>query len=225
MENIVISLGGSVIIPDEINTDFLKRFKITISDFVKKGNKVIIVCGGGKLARRYSEAAKKIMKVSDDELDWIGIKATILNAELVKSMFGESAYEKVVNEPNRCITTDKKIIIGSGWKPGWSTDYDAVLLAKQFGAKRIINLSNIEYVYDKDPKKYNDAKKITDISWSSFQKIVGIRWKPSANLPFDPIATKLAKQLKLKVIIAKGTDIANLKKILNNRKFKGTVIQ
>lgn len=225
MGTLVISLGGSVIVQDEINTDFLGKFKIVISDFVKKGNRLIIVCGGGKTARKYCEAAKKIGKISDEELDWIGIKATILNAELVRSMFGRAAYEHVVNEPNKKIVTDKKIIIGSGWKPGWSTDYDAVLLAKQFGAKKIINLSNIEYVYDKDPNKYKDAKKITDIGWSSFQKIVGTRWKPSANLPFDPIAARLSKQLKLKVIIAKVTDIANLKKILNNKKFRGTVIQ
>lgn len=225
MATLIISLGGSVIVQDKINTDFLGKFKEIILSYVERGNRTVIVCGGGKTARRYCEAAKKIGKISDEELDWIGIKATILNAELVKSIFGESAYEKVVNEPNKKIMADKKIIIASGWKPGWSTDYDAVLLAKQFGAKKIINLSNIEYVYDKDPKKNKDAKKITDISWSSFQKIVGTRWKPSANLPFDPIATKLAKRLKLKVIIAKGTDIANLKKILNNRKFRGTVIQ
>jgi uridylate kinase len=225
MGSTVISLGGSIIVPDEINTDFLGKFKIVISDFIKKGNRLIIVCGGGKTARKYCEAAKKIGKVSDEELDWIGIKATILNAELVKFMFGKSAYERVVNEPNKKIVTDKKITIASGWKPGWSTDYDAVLLAKQFGAKKIINLSNIEYVYDKDPNRFSSAKKIENISWNDFRKIVGTRWKPGSNLPFDPIAAKLAKQLKLKVIIAKGTDIANLKKILNNKKFRGTVIQ
>jgi uridylate kinase len=225
MANTIISLGGSVIVPDKINTDFLRKFRGIISDFIKKGNRAVIVCGGGKTARKYCEAAKKAGKISDDGLDRIGIKATILNAELVKSMFGKSAYEKVVNEPDKKITTDKKIIIASGWKPGWSTDYDAVLLAKRFGAKRIINISNIGYVYDKDPGKHKDAKKITSISWSSFQKIIGTRWKPGSNLPFDPVAAKLARQLKMEVIIAKGTDIANLKKILNNSEFKGTVIR
>ena len=225
MDNVVISLGGSVIVPDEIDVGFLDRFRKLILDFVSKGNRVVIVCGGGRLARKYSEAAKKIAKVSDEELDWVGIKATMLNAELVKSMFGRLAYEKAVSEPNKHINTDKKIIIASGWKPGWSTDYDAVMLAKQFGAKRIINLSNIEYVYDKDPKKYSSAKKIEEISWQDFQKIVGKKWKPSANLPFDPVATKLAREWSMEAIIAKGTDIDNLKKILNNREFKGTIIR
>jgi uridylate kinase len=225
MDNVVISLGGSIIVPEDINTDFLKKFRKLILDFIRKGNRAVIVCGGGRLARKYSEAAQKINNVSDDELDWIGIKATVLNAELVKSMFGRLAYEKVVNEPNKHISTDKKIIIGSGWKPGWSTDYDAVLLAKQLRAKRIINLSNIEYVYDKDPKKYSSAKKIESLSWADFQKIVGTKWKPSANLPFDPVATKLAKEWNMEVIIAKGTDIENLKNILLQKEYKGTTIK
>jgi uridylate kinase len=111
MDNVVISLGGSIIVPEDINTDFLKKFRKLILDFIRKGNRAVIVCGGGRLARKYSEAAQKINNVSDDELDWIGIKATVLNAELVKSMFGRLAYEKVVNEPNKHISTDKKIII------------------------------------------------------------------------------------------------------------------
>jgi len=225
MDAVIISLGGSIIVPQEIDTEFLTKFKKIAVDFVKKGNKLVIVCGGGKVARKYSEAAKSISNVSDDELDWIGIKATMLNAELVKSMFGRLAYENVVNEPNKHISTDKKIIIASGWKPGWSTDYDAVLLAKQLKSHRIINLSNIDYLYNKDPNKHKGAEKIESISWQDFQKIVGKRWKPSANMPFDPVATELAKQWKMEAVIAKGTDIENLRKILNNQKFKGTLIK
>jgi len=223
MDALVISLGGSIIVPDEINKDFLKKFKKLAVDFVKNGNRLVIVCGGGRLARKYSEAAKKISDISDDETDWIGIKATMLNAELVKSMFGRLAYESVVNEPNKHTSTDKRIIVASGWKPGWSTDYDAVLLAKQFKSHRIINLSNIDYLYNKDPNKHKDAEKIEEISWEDFQKIVGKKWKPSANVPFDPIATRLAKEWGMEVIISKGTDLGNLKKILNNQEFKGTI--
>ena len=57
---VVISLGGSIIVPDKINVEFLKDFKKLINDFVEKGNKAIIVCGGGKTARLYQNAASKI---------------------------------------------------------------------------------------------------------------------------------------------------------------------
>ncbi|MBW2992356.1 UMP kinase [Candidatus Woesearchaeota archaeon] len=225
MKTIIMSLGGSIIVPDEIDINFLKRFRKLVLDYVKKGNRAVIVCGGGKLARKYNDAAQKLSRVSGEELDWIGIKATIINAELVKSMFNGLVYEAVVNEPNKHISTNKKIIIGSGWKPGWSTDYDAVMLAKQFKADKVINLSNIEYVYDKDPNKYKDAKKIEEISWEDFQKIVGIKYIPNRSWPFDPIASQLAKKWKLEVIIAKGTDLGNLKNVLDGKEFKGTVIR
>lgn len=225
MKTIVMSLGGSIIVPDQVDVNFLKRFRKLVLDFVKKGNRAVIVCGGGRTARRYGDAAQKISKVSNEELDWIGIKATYINAELVKSMFGSLAYENVVTEPNKHVTTSKKIIVGSGWKPGWSTDYDAVLLAKQFKADMVINLSNIEYVYDKDPNKYRNARKIEEMSWADFQKLVGKKYKPNASWPFDPVASELAKQWKMKVIVANGTDLGNLKGILNGGSFKGTTIK
>ena len=115
-------------------------------------------------------------------------------------------------------------MIAAGWKPGCSTDYDAVLLARNFGVKTIINLSNIEKVYTKDPNKYPDARPIDKISWQDFRKIVGDRWDPGLNTPFDPVASKIAEQLRLKVIIAKGTNLKNLEKIIEGKRFVGTRI-
>ncbi|MBN2111594.1 UMP kinase [Candidatus Woesearchaeota archaeon] len=223
--NAVISLGGSIIVPKEIDSSFLEKFRKLILDFVKKGNKVAIVAGGGYTCRWYNKTAEKINRnVSHEDLDWLGIKATKLNAELVRVMFGDLAYEEVIDNPTAKINTNKQIIVGSGWKPGCSSDKDAVLLAINLKMDTVINLSNISYVYDKDPNKYSDAKKLEKISWEEMQKIVGTKWVPGANVPFDPEATKLAKNKKLKVIIAKGTDLENLKNILEGKKYKGTTI-
>lgn len=221
----VISLGGSIIVPEKIDVEFLKEFKQLILDYVKKGHRAIIVAGGGYTCRFYNKAAEKLNNDLDNEdLDWIGIKATKLNAELVRVMFGDSAYKEVIDDPTQPIQTDKKIIIGSGWKPGCSSDKDAVLLAVNFKMDTVINLSNIEYVYDKDPKKFDDAKPLEKISWDEMKSIVGEKWVPGANLPFDPVASKLAAENNLKVIIAKGTDLENLKKILEESEYKGTTI-
>ena len=217
MKTTIISLGGSIIFPGEkINVSFLKEFRKIILSYVKKGNKCAIICGGGGLSRKYVKAAKKITKMGDVGLDWIGISATCMNAFFVKTLFPEKhVHPELVCDYSRKIKTNKKIIIGCGWKPGWSTDYDAVVLAKHLKAKTVINLSNISHAYTKDPRKYNDAKKIEKISWKDFRKIVGDKWSPRLSLPFDPIASKLAQKLKLKVIIAKGTDLKNLKKTKN----------
>ncbi|MBA3064191.1 UMP kinase, partial [Candidatus Woesearchaeota archaeon] len=111
-----------------------------------------------------------------------------------------------------------------GWKPGWSTDYDAIRLAHNFNVKKVINLSDVPYIYNKEPKNNHDARPIKDISWKNFRKMVGDKWDPGLNVPFDPIASKEAEKLGLKVIILKGTDLDNFKNFLDKKEFNGTII-
>jgi uridylate kinase len=223
METTVISLGGSLIVPAEIDVSFLKRFREIMLLYCEK-NRAVIVCGGGMVCRLYQHAAKAISDVPDADLDWIGIRATKLNAELVRAMFGTLAHDKVTDDPLEKIKTDKRIIIGSGFVPGASSDNDAVLLAKNFGANRVINLSNVDHVYDKDPRFFPDAKMFDRMSWEEYTKICGDTWKPGANLPFDPTASKNAKKHGIKVLIMNGRDLKNFTEALHGRKFKGTLI-
>ena len=223
-QTIIISLGGSIIVQDEINIKFLKDFKKLILKYVRQGKKFVIVTGGGKTARDYQSAAKQIGKLSRARLDWIGIYATHLSACLVKEIFGAKAVG-IITDLEKPIKTKKPIIIGAGTKPGWSTDYDAAVLAKYYKAKTIINLSNIDYVYDKDPNKFKNAKPFENISWKDFLKIIGKKWKAGLNSPFDPIASRLAKKMGLKVVMLKGTNLGNLEKFLRGEKFKGTIIK
>ncbi len=227
-QTIVISLGGSLIFPHEIDVDFLKKFKKVILNYIKKGNRIILVTGGGKICRKYNQAAKKLSnKINPKELDWLGIKATKVNAELVRIMFDNFAYYKVLDRPGEKLDKqrNKPIILAGGWKPGASSDNMAVNLAKQFKADKVINLTNIDYVYDKDPNKYKDAKILKELSWSELRQLVGNKWDPGANWPFDPIASKLAQKLKLEVVILNGKKLANLNDYLNNKKFIGSLIK
>jgi uridylate kinase len=223
-KTLVLSLGGSIIVPDGIDIPFLKKFRNAILGFVKKGNRAIIVCGGGGLNRQYNATAKSIAKISDTDLDWLGVAATKTNAELVRAIFGKLAYEKVVSDPTAGIKTNRKIIIASGWKPGWSTDYDAVLLAANFHAKKLLNFTDVDYVYDRDPRKFRNARKLERLSWREYLSIVGKTWKPRLHLPFDPVAAQLAMKKGISVIILNGTNIGNIRKVLQGKKAKGTVI-
>ena len=221
----VISLGGSVILPEGIDIHYLKRFRRVILDFIKKhrSNKIIIICGGGKISREYQRAARGITRLSSDDVDWLGIHATRINAHLLRTIFREYAHRKVVRNPHEKIRFNEKILIASGWKPGWSTDYDAVILARNFGVKTIINISNIDYAYDKDPNKHKNAKIIKKISWKAFRKLIPKKWSPGLSSPFDPVASRKAEKYSTRVLIV-GKGINNLKNIFNNKKFKGTVI-
>ncbi|MFA6426923.1 MAG: UMP kinase [Candidatus Magasanikbacteria bacterium] len=222
----IISLGGSLVIPPGgFNIKFLKDFRSLILNQIKHGKKFVIVVGGGSTCRQYQQAAFKVTDLNDEDLDWLGIYSTEFNAQFVRLLFKGYAHDVMVKNPTRKVKTNKSILIASGWKPGCSTDKDAVLLAKTYGAKSIINLSNISYVYDKDPSRYVSAKKIESIDWVRFRKeIVGNLWNPGKNAPFDPVASKLAQKLKLKVMMVKGTDLDEVKNVLTNKRFKGTVI-
>jgi uridylate kinase len=220
----VISLGGSLINPGAVDVGFLKKFRATILRQAQKGNRFILITGGGKLCRDFQHSLRQITKPSANDLDWIGISSTWLHADLVRLIFGKLSHPIIVKNPNHKVKFKEKILVAGGWMPGRSTDDDAARLAKIYGAKIVINLSNINYVYTKDPRKFKDAKIIKEISWKNFRKIVGNKWDPGKNLPFDPTAAKLAERLRLKVIIANGKNLKNLQNILVEKNFKGTII-
>lgn len=223
METVVISLGGSVLAPAVIDHEYLKCFRELILRLANDDRRFIIICGGGKTAREYQSAASKVVNLTDDDLDWLGIHATRLNAHLLRTIFRDVANKRVVKNPNDKIDFREKVLIAAGWKPGWSTDHDAVLLAKNFGASTVINISNVNNVYDKDPSRNPDAKPIESIGWKEFRKMVGSKWSPGLNTPFDPVASRKAEKFNLKVVIM-GKNIENLENFILGKQFKGTVI-
>jgi uridylate kinase len=224
---IVLSIGGSLIAPKEgIDSMFLSKLNTFIRHYVKQGKRFFLVAGGGVLARKYRDTGKTVIgDMTEEDLDWLGIHATRLNGHLLRTIFQDIAHPRIIeNYDNRLFNWKEPVVIGAGWKPGWSTDYDAVILAKDYGASLIINLSNIYYVYDKDPNKYKDAKAIKKLTWEELEKLVGTKWEPGINAPFDPIAAQLAKKLGLTVIVTHGEDFQNLTNIIDGDTFKGTVV-
>jgi len=219
----VLSLGGSLIVPDRINRAFLSGFRALILNHIKKGKKFIIICGGGSTCRNYQHAAADVAKLTRDDLDWLGIHSSRLNAHLLRTIFRSNAYPRIVKDPRKKVKTNKPVIIAAGWKPGFSTDYDAVMLARAHSVKTVLNLTDVDYVYTKDPKK-TGAKPIREISWKNFRSMVGNRWHPGLHSPFDPVAAKKAEQFGQRVIIMKGTNLKNLNSLLLQKQFKGTVI-
>lgn len=223
-ERIVVSVGGSLIVPDQIDTDFLSRFKALILEKVQRGFTFTIITGGGKTARRYQDAANAVTPLSPQDLDWIGIHSTRLNGQLLRNIFVGYAHPQVVKNPTIDVESEEPITIAAGWQPGFSTDYDAVLIAKNLGARRLVNLSNIDYVYTADPKKDPNAKKIEKIGWAEFRKLIPDHWDPGLSSPFDPIAAKEAETLGLEVAIINGAKLGEFSNYLDGKPFVGTVI-
>ncbi len=224
-EYVVVSVGGSLIVPDEIDTRFLSNFRELIKRKISNGLSFFIITGGGKMARRYQDAANEIRgDLEREDLDWLGIHSTRLNAHLMRALFQEEAQARIVKNPTRRVGGNSSVVIGAGWKPGWSTDYCAVLAAKKLGAKKLVNLSNIDYVYTKDPRKNPDAQKIEKINWREFRALIPTEWDPGLSSPFDPVAAKEAEALGLEVAIINGTKLEEFDNYLSGKPFIGTVI-
>ena len=223
----VISLGGSIIAPDKVDEQFLSQFVSLIRELLEadETRRFIFVSGGGGPARTWQTAYRNVSGGgSNDQADWIGVMATRLNAQLVKAVMGDYCTQEVVTDPSQAGPLAGRVLVAAGWKPGFSSDYDAVLLAERFQADKVINLSNIAQVYTDDPRKNPAAQPIDRISWADFRALVGDEWTPGKNVPFDPVASRHAAKIGLQVICAAGRNLDNLRKLLTGEKFLGTVI-
>jgi uridylate kinase len=210
-----------------VDTAFLKGFAALVDDLLggDPARKLIIVCGGGSLARDYQAALREVTpEARAEDLDWVGIAATRVNGELLLRIFHRWCREPLVTDPTAGSSFDGRVMIAAGWKPGFSTDNDAVLLARRFSADTVINLSNIAHVYSDDPKVNPAARPLENVAWKDMLTIVGGEWTPGRNTPFDPTAARAAAASHIRVIFAEGRDLSNLSRILAGTSFTGTTI-
>jgi len=226
-ETIVMSVGGSLIVPDAIDTHFLSALKNLITEQTSvQGRRFIIITGGGRTARKYADAAKTVSELDNEDLDWLGIHATRLNAHLVRTIFRDIAHPVIITNPDEVVDVpaNAKVVIASGYRPGASTDLRAIQIASKLHSKKVINLSNIDHVYTADPRKNPDAVKIEDITWEEFRKLIPEKWDPGLSSPFDPIAAKDAQEKNIEVACINGENLETLKEYLDGNSFVGTRI-
>ncbi len=171
-ENSIIKLGGSLIVPSEgIATTYLRQFQLFIRKQVTEHQRrFFIFVGGGLVARQYRDAVRAIVdhELTDEDLDWLGIHATRLNAHLLRMIFRDLAHPVIMKDYSIMQKPEEPVVIAAGWKPGWSTDYPAVILAQNYQVKAIFKLSNTDYIYDKDPKMHLDARPFEHLSWHAY---------------------------------------------------------
>ncbi len=223
---IVLSLGGSLIIPDEVDIKYLKEFKKTILKNTKK-YKFIVCCGGGSIARKYISALRKI-GFNEKFQSLSGISATRMNARFMNYFFkinpeyGIPHTKKTLKDYLK-----KQNIVFCGaleYQPNQTSDSTAAQLAKKY--KTIfINLTNVKGLYDKNPKKHKDAKFISKISWKDFNKKAHeSKYQPGQHFVLDQTAAKIIMEEKIPTYII-GKDMKQLGNILKGKKFKGTLVE
>ena len=220
----VVSLGGSLLFrPDgSVDTPFLEQFCRLVRERVLRGDRFVITVGGGRYARVYQEALSALHATDNERGDWIGIYATRFNAQFVRLLFADLAPGDIIYDPEAPLP-DNSVIIAGGTTPGWSTDYVATLLGKRVGAERIINVTNVPYVYDKDPAQYPDAVAFESLTWDEYGALIPKEWVPGLHAPFDPRGAREAHAHHIDVCIV-GKDIENLRRLLEDGTCVGTHI-
>lgn len=229
-DRIIMSIGGSLIVP---NGGIATPFLMQLSDFVRRklaekpSRQFFLVAGGGATARHYIDAGRDVVhhELSRDDLDWLGIHSSRLNAHLIRTIFRDIAHPYIIKHYEIIRKVTEPVVVAGAWKPGWSTDYDAVLLGEDYDVPTVLNLSNISQVYDSDPKKNPNAKPIDRLTWAQFREMVGDEWVPGMNAPFDPIAARKAQEIGLKVVVMNGDNFENVDNYLQGKTFVGTVIE
>jgi uridylate kinase len=202
-----ISLGGSLLTRDQDPENFF-LYARTLKHLKAEGHKLVVVCGGGKTARNYIKTGQ-MLGASSTLQDRLGILATHVNALFLISALGEDAHNHVHKrgvEIKRNL--DGKILVGGGYLPGASTDYRAVQFAEAMDGDLIVNATDYGGIFDKDPSKFTDAKKIDLCSYDCLERIINERFeqKPGDYGLFDLKAVRLASKRRLPIVFIDGTD-------------------
>ena len=224
MRKIVISLGGSVIIPNKVDYKYLNNFKKIINKFCKK-NKVVIITGGGSTARDYIISLGKVTN-NDKLLSIVGIAATRLNSRLVGGIFGiHDRVPENLQEVKKLLKKRNLVVCGAlGYKENMTSDGNAAEVAELIKADYFVNITNIKGLYNSNPLTNKKAKFIPEINFNDFDKMLSkIKFRPGQHFVLDQSAAKIIKRSKIKTITI-GRDLKNLSNLLNGKKFIGTII-
>jgi uridylate kinase len=223
MEKVVVSIGGSILVPGENDADFIRKLAEMLKE-VSKEVQLSVVCGGGKTARYYAGIAKDLGGDTYAQ-DMVGIAATRMNAQLLSLALGDmpDTITGDVEETARASAPGKISVMG-GTVPGHTTDAVSAMVAASMRADRIVNGTSVDAVYTDDPRKNPDAKKITSMTIDELSDIVYKEHGASKSSVFDPLGVKLAKENRIDILMVDGRNLDELRNAILGKKINGTFV-
>ncbi|MDP6906342.1 MAG: UMP kinase [Candidatus Thalassarchaeaceae archaeon] len=228
---VVVALGGSLLHPDEVERHvWLDQVKEAVSEHVGSGGRIGLVIGGGVPARDAITIAKPLIE-DVAALDEIGIAATRLNATIVAQTLSHSGLDVCNGIPSDTTAAARalenhQIVVMGGTSPGHTTDNVAIRLAIDAKATQCIIATNVDYVYDSDPKINSNARSIESMTLEKLQEIVGppVHGKAGGSGVIDPVGVQAAIDYSLPLAVIDGRKVERLASALSGNEFKGTRI-
>jgi uridylate kinase len=225
MDTVVVSLGGSVLIPEENDADHLSDLSRLLIEMSSE-YRLLLVCGGGKVARYYITTGRDV-GATERELDELGIMTTRINAKLVALSLGERAVNTIpttVEEAENASSGDRIMVMG-GTVPGHTTDAVSAMLAERVGAVRIVNGTSVDAAFTADPKLVKDAKRLHTITHTELNLLVsrGMHCAGPSHV-FDPMGASIAARRNIPIFIINGRNMEEMRAAIQGRKIKGTLV-
>lgn len=216
---VTIKLGGSIAFPEGPDLGLIEDFSKKVKKLVSGGCDVAVVVGAGSISRTYTKKLRPHM--NEAFLDEIGIELARLNAKIIAKSLGGKYVTTLIDAME---TVEEHLIpVMGGLTPGQSTDAVAAVVAEYLEADALLVLTNVDGIYDKDPKKYPDAKKMDRMDFGELRKICETLEYSASDYPvFDFVAAKTVSRSKIKTVVCNGSKVKDFRDAMAG-KF-GTVI-
>ena len=206
MKKVVLSLGGSVLMPS-LEENRLAEYASVLRSLSGKASLLVVVGGGGE-ARRYIGIMRDL-GVDEGTSDEVGILITRLNATLLIAALGDNAYPKVAEshaEAKKYAESGKIVVMG-GITPGQTTDAVAAVLAERVGAAVFLNATSVDGIYSADPKKDVNATRFDAITPQKLLEIVGgTALGAGSNTVLDIVAARVVERSNIPLVVLDGRD-------------------
>lgn len=224
MEKVVISLGGSILIPDDRDGTFLNDLAALLRTLTED-MEIYVVCGGGKVARYYINTGRDL-SATEEQLDELGIGVTRLNARLLQLALKDMAHDEVPVTIEEAAAQGRRgrVAVMGGTTPGHTTDGVSAALAEKVGASRIVNATSVDGVYSADPRKYPEARRYDRLTFDQLGKMMAGGHGAGNSHVFDPMGAEIVKRCRIPLFIVSGRDLKDMEDAIRGRKIKGTVI-
>lgn len=223
---VVLNIGGSVLVPHEIDVDYINHLREMLLSFINEGYSFLIVVGGGNLARKYISAARSL-GADESYLDEIGINASRLNAQVLISVLGEVCYPEVPTNFSEVVAAARvfPVVVMGGTHPGHTTDAVSAMLAERTKASGLIIATNVKGVYDKDPNQFEEAKLLKRLGYDALLQITDTKDAGAGkSAVVDSLACKIVKRAEILLKVVDGRNLENFKKAIAGEEFEGTVV-
>ena len=233
-KRVLVKFSGEALAGAEgygIDTKILDYIAHEIKELVDNGVEVGIVIGGGNIIRGVSAAADGIIKRTSG--DYMGMLATVVNGIAMQEALEhigvdvrlqtaikmeQIAESFIVRRARRHLEKGRVVVFSAGTgNPFFTTDTAATLRATEIEATMLIKATKVDGVYDKDPMKFEDARKLDVLSYDDALK--------DHIKVMDDTAIALAKDNALPIVVANMNEKGNLLKIVQGDYTKCSVVK